>query len=205
MEAGQICFCLSGHRLAEGKDTNVPAVIQRKLSLAIFRSVQGCGSKRLLSYSIMVIIMSCQSLTEAGWNQVEVITFCLVEKLRAALLFICLHISAACKKLAGKRMFACVCLCVTVNKKPCFSTEPHGAERCQHSQPQLPMAAPMLSHDPALGRKLAKYSAFLSCPFQGKVLLSRISPHKPLNTSASTANGLQRCEGNIYNYPRFIQ
>lgn len=83
--------------------------------------------------------------------------------------------------------------------------EPHGAEPCQHSQPQLPVAAPTLSHDPALGRERAKYSAFLSCPFQGKVLLSRISPHKPLNASASTANGLQRCEGNIYNYPWFIQ
>lgn len=83
--------------------------------------------------------------------------------------------------------------------------EPHGAESCQHSQPQLPVAAPMLSHDPALGRKLAKYSTFLSCPFQGKVLLSRISPHKPLNTSASTANGLQQSEGNIYNYPSFVQ
>lgn len=33
VRAGQIRFCLSGHRLAEGQDTNVPAVIQRKLSL----------------------------------------------------------------------------------------------------------------------------------------------------------------------------
>ena len=39
--AGQIGFCLSGHRLAEGQGTNVPAVIQRKLSLATFRSVPG--------------------------------------------------------------------------------------------------------------------------------------------------------------------
>lgn len=54
---GQICFCLSRHSLAEGQDTNVPAVIQRKLSLDIFRSVQGYRSKRLLSYSIMIIIM----------------------------------------------------------------------------------------------------------------------------------------------------
>lgn len=135
----------------------------------------------------------------------QMINFFLAEKLRSAPLVIRLYISAACKKLASKCMFACVCPCVTVNKKQCFSVEPHGAEPCQHSQPQLPMAAPTLSHDPALGRKLAKYSAFLSCPFQGKVLLSRISPHKPLNTSASTANGLQQCEGNIYNYPWFIQ
>lgn len=55
--AGQISFCLSGPHLAEGQDTNVPAVIQRKLSLAIFRSLHGCSSKRLLSYSIMIIIM----------------------------------------------------------------------------------------------------------------------------------------------------
>lgn len=135
----------------------------------------------------------------------QTITFFLVEKLRSAPLFICLHLFAASKKLASKCMFACVCPCATVNKKQCFSMEPHGAEPCQHSQLQLPMAAPMLSHDPALGRKLTKYSAFLSCPFQGKVLLSRISPHKPLNTSASTANGLQQREGNICNYPCFIQ
>ncbi len=133
----------------------------------------------------------------------ETITFLHVEKLSAAALFIRLHISA-CKKLASKCGFACVCLCVTVNKKQCLSMEPHGAEPCQHSQPQLPAAAPMLSQNPQ-GRKLAKYSAFLSCPFQGNVLLPRISPHKPLNTSASTANGLQQCEGNIYNYPWFIQ
>lgn len=38
---------------------------------------------------------------------------------------------------------------------------------------------------------LPKYIAFLSCSIQGKVLLSCISPHKPLNTSASTADGLQ--------------
>lgn len=57
VRAGGIRFCLSGHRLAEGQDTNVPAVIQRKLSLAVFRSLKGCGSKRPLSYSIMIIIM----------------------------------------------------------------------------------------------------------------------------------------------------
>lgn len=83
--------------------------------------------------------------------------------------------------------------------------EPHGAESCQHSRPQLPAAAPMLSHDPTPGRELAKYFAFLSRSFQGKVLLSRISPHKPLNTSASTANGLQQSEGNIYNYTCYLQ
>lgn len=82
--------------------------------------------------------------------------------------------------------------------------EPHGAETCQHSQLQFPMPAPMLSHDPALGRKQAKHCAFLSCCFQGKLLLSCILPHKHLNTSASTANRLQRCGGNVYNYPWFV-
>lgn len=114
-------------------------------------------------------------------------------------------ISTACRKLASKCMFACVCPCVTVNKKECFSIEPQGAEPCQHSQPQLPMPAPVVPHDPTPGRIPAKYSAFLSCCFQGKLLLSRISPHKPLNTNASTVNGLQQCEGNICNYPCFIQ
>lgn len=78
-------------------------------------------------------------------------------------------------------MFACVCPCVTVNKKQCLSREPHGAEACQHSQPQLPVAAPMLSHDPALGRELAKILRFpLLPPFRAKfsVLASR-----PINLS----------------------
>lgn len=135
----------------------------------------------------------------------KMITIFLVWELWVAALFLYLQISAACIKLACKCVFAYVCLCVTVNKKQCLSMEPHGANPCQHSQPQLPVAARMLSHDPTLGSKLAKYCAFLSCSFQGKVLLSPISPHKPLNTGASTVNGLQRCEGNIYNYPRFIQ
>lgn len=96
------------------------------------------------------------------------ITFFHVKKLRVAALFIFLRVSAACIKLASKCMFAYVCPCVTVNKKQCLPMEPHGAEPCQHSQPQLPVAAPMLSHDPTLGRKLAKYFAFLSCSFQGQ-------------------------------------
>lgn len=128
---------------------------------------------------------------------------------KSTLLFIiCLHISAALRNLASNCMFACACACapcVTVNKKQCYSMEPHGAETCQHSQLQFPMPAPMLSHDLALGRKLAKHCAFLSCCFQGKLLLSRIFSHKHLNISASAANRLQQCEGNVYNYPWFVQ
>lgn len=143
----------------------------------------------------------------SSWESLKWLECFLVEKLYLYSNASRYLLSVCCKKkkLASKCMFACVCPCVTVNKKQCFSMEPHGAEACQHSQPQLPMLAPMVSHDPALGRKRAKYAAFLSCLFQGKWLLSRMSPHKPLNTSASTANGLQRCEGNIYNYPWFIQ
>lgn len=81
-----------------------------------------------------------------------------------------------------------VCMFVTVNKAQCFPTEPQGAESCQHSSPQLPLPALMQSSRPLTPTPVA--------------LLSRISPHKPLNTSASTANGLQQPEGNICNYPR---
>lgn len=148
-------------------------------------------------------------MTAAGQNQVEkafmISIFFLFEKQSAAPPFTSLHISAACKTLACKCVFTCVCLCVTVSKKQCFSTEPHGAEPCQHSRPQLPAPAPVLSHEPAAGIELAKYSALLSWLFLGKLLLSQVSPHKPLNTSSSTANGLQQCEGNVYNYTWIVQ
>lgn len=101
-------------------------------------------------------------------------------------------------------IFICVRLCVTVNKKQCFSIEPLGEKPCQHSQPQLKKPAPMLHHDPALRKEQASYSAFLSYPFQGKLLLSCISPHKPLNTSASTVNRLQQSKGTVYNYSGFL-
>lgn len=81
-------------------------------------------------------------------------------------------------------------------------TGPSPVSTHSRSSQRLLRRCPMI---PLWGREPAKYFAFLCCSFQGKVLLSRISPHKPLNTSVSTANGLRRSEGNIYNYTCYLQ
>jgi len=82
--------------------------------------------------------------------------------------------------------------------------EPHGAQSCQHSKPPLQTPASMLLQAPAPSGEHANFPAFFSYPFHGKLLLSRISPHKPLNTSPSTVNGLQQREGSIYNDPGLV-
>lgn len=69
-----------------------------------------------------------------------------------------------------------------------------------HSSGCLPLRCPTIPLQWA-----SKPAARLSFPppFHGTSLRSRFSPHKPLNTSASAANGLQQCKGNIYNYSLF--
>lgn len=59
--------------------------------------------------------------------------------------------------------------------------EPHRTESCQHSQPQLPEAAPALSHDPTLGVE-SRPNTLLSSASPSRAKFSFLAS-RPINLS----------------------